>query len=295
MVFKRIVPPCTLSVTERADERGGDVSEQASWVPADLDLDKPSAARLYDHLLGGAHNFAADRQLAGEFLKALPSARDVARLNRAFLRRAVVFMAGWGIRQFLDVGSGIPTAGNVHEIAQGVDPQARVVYVDYEAVAVSHSQLILAGNDRATIIQADLLDPESILAHPETRRVLDFSQPVGLIMAGVFHFVPPEADAPAIVARYRDVLAPGSHLALSQFTADISPAEMAEVVSVMSRSADPVHPRTREQVLELFDGFDLVEPGLVGTALWRPDDPSQAADEPGGSQIYAGVGRLGSA
>lgn len=111
------------------------MSEQASWVPADLDLDKPSAARVYDHLLGGAHNFAADRQLAGDFLSALPSARDVARLNRAFLRRAVVFMAEQGIRQFLDVGSGIPTAGNVHEIAQGVDPQARVVYVDYEAVA----------------------------------------------------------------------------------------------------------------------------------------------------------------
>lgn len=281
-----------LIVTESAPSEGCGVGEQASWVPADMDLEKPSAARLYDYLIGGAHNFAADRDLAQEFLTALPSARDVARLNRAFLRRAVVFLAQRGIRQFLDIGSGIPTVGNVHDIAQDKDPQARVVYVDYEAVAVSHSQLILAGNEAATIIQADMLDPAAILEHPETRRMLDFSRPIGLIMAGVFHFVPLDADAPAIIARYRDALAPGSHLALSHFTADISPEEMSRVVSVMKRSADPVHPRTHGQVLELFRGFDLVDPGVVGTALWHPEDATQAPHEPGGSQIYAGVGRL---
>ncbi|MEU6267011.1 SAM-dependent methyltransferase [Saccharopolyspora shandongensis] len=267
------------------------MTEQATWVPQDVDEEIPSAARLYDYLLGGAHNFAADRALAEKFLTALPSARDVARLNRAFLRRAVVCMAQHGVRQFLDVGSGIPTVGNVHEIAQAADPQARVVYVDYESVAVAHSQLLLEGNDNATIIQADLVEPGTILEHPETRRLLDFDEPIGLIMAGVFHFVSHEQDAPAIITRYRDALTPGSYLALSHFTADISPDEMAGVVEVMRRSSDPIHTRTHTEITELFTGFDLVEPGVVGTALWRPDRPELAADEPGGSQIYAGVGR----
>ncbi|MEY8041262.1 SAM-dependent methyltransferase [Saccharopolyspora cebuensis] len=267
------------------------MTEQATWVPSGVDEEMPSAARLYDYLLGGAHNFAADRELAERFLAALPSARDVARLNRAFLRRAVVFLAQQGVRQFLDVGSGIPTVGNVHEIAQEIAPDSRVVYVDYESVAVAHSQLLLADDPRSTIVQADLRDPDAVLDDPETRRLLDFDRPIGLIMAGALHFVPLEADAPGILARFRDRLVPGSYLALSHFTADISPAEMAEVVSVMSRSADPIHPRSRAEFLALFDGFDLVEPGVVGTALWRPERPERAGAEPGGSQIYAGVGR----
>jgi hypothetical protein len=267
------------------------VTELPTWVPQGVDEEIPSAARLYDYLLGGAHNFATDRALAEKFLAALPGARDVARLNRAFLRRSVVFMAQQGIRQFLDIGSGIPTVGNVHEIAQAADPQARVVYVDYESVAVAHSQLLLEGNDNATVVQADLLEPEVILEHPETRRLLDFDEPVGLIMAGVFHFVPLDRDAPAIIARYRDALASGAYLALSHFTADISPEEMAGAIEVMRRSSDPIHTRTHAEITELFTGFDLVEPGIVGTALWRPDRPERAADEPGSSQIYAGVGR----
>lgn len=247
------------------------MTERATWVPDHVDKEVPSAARLYDYLLCGAHNFAADRALAEKFLTALPSARDVARANRAFLRRAVVFLSQQGVRQFLDVGSGIPTVGNVHEIAQDVEPRARVVYVDYEPVAVAHSQLLLEGNDNATVIQADMREPDTILRHPETRRLLDFSQPIGLIMAGVFHFVSHDKNAPAIIAHYRDALAPGSYLALSHFTADISPNEMAEVVEVMKRSTDPIHPRTRAEIHELFTGFELVEPGVVGTAQWRPD------------------------
>ncbi|MGW3473543.1 SAM-dependent methyltransferase [Saccharopolyspora sp. NPDC000995] len=263
---------------------------QATWVPQDVDKEVPSAARLYDYLLGGAHNSAADRTLAEKFLTALPSARDVARLNRAFLRRCVIFLAQRGVRQFLDVASGIPTVGNVHEIAADADPHARVMYVDCESVAVAHSQL-LEGDGNATIIQADLVEPDTILEHQETRWLLDFDEPIGLIMAGVFHFVPCDLDAPAIIARYRDALAPGSYLALSHFTANISPDEMAGVIEVMRRSADPIHTRTHTEITELFTGFDLVDPEVVGTALWRPDRPEQAADEPGGSQIYAGVGR----
>ncbi|GAB3297111.1 SAM-dependent methyltransferase [Parasphingorhabdus pacifica] len=263
-----------------------------SWLPSEVDEDTPSAARLYDYLLGGAYNFAADRALAEKFLAALPSARDVARVNRSFLRRAVVYLSEQGIDQFLDIGSGIPTAGNVHEIAQEVDPAARVVYVDLEPVAVAHSQLMLEANERATIVQADMLDPADVLNHPATTRLLDFSRPIGLIMAGVFHFVPHEADAPKVISQFREALAPGSFLALSHFTADRNPEAMAQVVEVMRRSADPVHPRTHDEVVELFNGFELVEPGVVGTAWWRSDCPEDAiAEFSGGDQIYGGVGR----
>src|SRR5439155_21352523 len=158
-----------------------------SWVPDGLDLDRPSAARIYDYLLGGGHNFAHDRELAERFLIAQPYAREIARLNRAFLRRVVLHMIDAGVYQFLDLGSGIPTVGNVHEIAQKAEPDARVVYVDYEDVAVAHSELMLEDNDRATIVQADLTDPPAVLEHPEAQKLLDLNQPVGLLMVGVFH------------------------------------------------------------------------------------------------------------
>src|SRR5919197_968071 len=160
------------------------MAERVSWVPDGVDTGKPSAARLYDYLLGGGHNFAADRALAEKFLQAQPNARTIARLNRSFLRRAVLFMMDNGIRQFLDLGSGIPTVGNVHEIAQQADPGTRVVYVDYEDVAVAHSDLMLEGNDEATMVQADLTRPSEVLDHPISRMLLDFSEPVGLLMVG---------------------------------------------------------------------------------------------------------------
>ena len=267
------------------------MTESLTWVPDGVDTDLPSSARIYDYLLGGAHNFAADRRIAEEFARALPGSRDIARLNRAFLRRAVLFMISAGVRQFLDVGSGIPTVGNVHEIAQKADPQTRVVYVDVEPVAVAHTKLLLQGNDRAVAIQADLNDPPSILTHPDTTRMLDFDKPLGLLMVGVFHFVPQENDPSALLTRYRDALASGSYLAMSHFTADTRPREMAAMVEVMKKTKDPVHPRTRQRFAELFDGFDVVEPGVVSTALWRPESWEDLADRPERDQILAGVGR----
>src|SRR5687768_12087547 len=178
------------------------MSEQVSWVPEGVDTGKPSAARLYDYLLGGGHNFAPDRTLAEKFLQAQPNARTIARLNRAFLRRAVLFMMNNGIRQFLDLGSGIPTVGNVHEIAQKADPEAHVVYVDFEEVAVAHSQLILEDDPRAEIIQEDMTKPRDVLKAAEESGLIDFTRPVGVLTAGVFHFVPPEADPQAVVAAY---------------------------------------------------------------------------------------------
>ncbi|MGW6446830.1 SAM-dependent methyltransferase [Lentzea sp. NPDC055074] len=265
------------------------MAERVSWVPEGVDTGRPSAARLYDYLLGGGHNFAADRALAEKFLQAQPNGRAIARLNRAFLRRAVLFMIDEGIRQFLDLGSGIPTVGNVHEIAQKADPEARVVYVDFEDVAVAHSQLILEHEPRATIIQEDMTRPAAVLDAARYSGLIDFSQPVGVLTAGVFHFVPPQADPNAIVAAYRDAVPAGSYLAVSQFTHDLQPEEMAGIVEVMKKSQNPMYPRSKGEIEALFDGFELVEPGIVPTPLWRPEATN--TDDPDKSGIYAAVGR----
>jgi SAM-dependent methyltransferase len=266
------------------------VSEQSSWVPAGVAEDVPSAARIYDYLLGGGHNFQADREITERFTKALPGAPEIAQLNRAFLRRAVLFMTEHGIRQFLDIGSGIPTVGNVHEIAQRADPDTRVMYVDREPIAVNHSQLMLGANDYATAIQQDLRDTDGIMGHPDVRGLLDFDQPLGLLMVGVFHFIAPEYQPRELLARYRQRLAPGSFLALSHFTADSRPAEMAAMVEVMKKSADPIYPRSREEFESFFNGFELVSPGVVPTADWRPTMPYDINSSER-EQIYAGVGR----
>ncbi|MGQ0840292.1 SAM-dependent methyltransferase [Actinokineospora sp.] len=266
------------------------MTELTSWVPEGVDLERPSAARLYDYLLGGAHNFAHDRELAHRFLKAQPNAREIARHNRAFLRRGVLFMIDHGVRQFLDLGSGIPTVGNVHEIAQQADPGARVVYVDYEEVAHAHSALLLADNPLADIVQADLTRPGDVLGAPATQ-ALDFTQPIGLIMAGVFHFVAPDRDPAGVIAAYRDAVAPGSWLVFSQFTRDLMPAEMDRVVEVMKSSRDQMYPRGRAEITALVDGFDIVEPGVVPTAAWRPEPGLDDWADPRRSGILACVGR----
>ncbi|MET0237754.1 MAG: SAM-dependent methyltransferase [Kibdelosporangium sp.] len=259
----------------------------AEWVPTELDEELPSAARVYDYLLGGGHNFSADRALAENLLEVLP-AREMARLNRQYLNRVVRYLIGQGITQFLDLGSGIPTVGNVHEVAHRADPSSRVVYVDNETIAVAHSELLLRGNSNAAAIQADMRDPESILRHEHVRRLLDFTRPLGLLMVGVVQFVPDDDDPWAMAGKYRDVLASGSHLALSAFTSDNAPEGMRAAVEIFKSSRDPIFPRTHAEVLRMFGDFELVEPGLVYTPLWRPDRPDAAADA-GLSNLYAGV------
>ena len=266
------------------------MADGLSWVPEYVDTGLPSAARLYDYLLGGGHNFAADRELAEKFLRAQPNARTIARLNRAFLRRAVLHLVDAGVRQFLDLGSGIPTVGNVHEIAQKAAAESRVVYVDFEDVAVAHSRMILADDERSTILQEDLTDPAAVLAGVRDTGLIDFSEPVGVLTVGVFHFVPPERDPAAVVAAYREAVPSGSYLALSQFTSDLQPEEMAGVVEVMRKSANPMFPRTHAEITALFEGFEVVEPGVVPLPLWRPEEGAveEDADRAG---IFAGVGR----
>ena len=266
---------------------------QKNWIPAGVDRTVPSIARIYDYFLGGTHYLPVDRELAAQMEQAVPDARTNALVNRAFLGRAVSFMIGEGVRQFLDIGSGMPTSANVHQVAQGADPQSRVLYVDKDPTVIAHSELMLEGNEGATMVRADMRDPRLILDHPQTRRLIDFDRPVGLLMLMVWHWVPDGADPWGLIAEYRDALAPGSFLALTHLTADLreSMTHAPGLIST-SRSVDQLTERSYEQVLNLFGDFQLVDPGLVSCAQWRPgssNDNSSATDL--GAIIYAGVAR----
>jgi hypothetical protein len=263
-----------------------------SSVPPKVNLDQPSAARMYDYYLGGAHNFAIDREAAERAIAALPATVAGARTNRAFLQRAVRFLVQTGIRQFIDLGSGIPTSGNVHEVAQSIVPDTRVVYVDIDAVAVTHGQAVLEGNERTAFLHADLRNPAEVLTSPEVRRVIDFSQPVGLLMVAVLHFVPDSDGVPEIMAGYRDELPAGSYMALSHMSMTGQPREFLErFTTVYSHTANPVVLRSREDIAGLFAGYELVEPGVVTLPLWRPDGITYFTDDPERFPGFAGVAR----
>ena len=278
-------------MTEQRQQRA---ELQLDWVPLGIDPNVPSIARTYDYLLGGAHNFAVDRQLAEAAERIMPRSREIARLNRAFLRRAVLFLIESGIRQFLDIGSGVPTVGNVHEIAQGAAPDARVVYVDKDPVAVAHSELLLDGDEGTAVIQADLREPESILTNPVTTRLLNFDEPIGLLMVMMLHYVHDPEDPLGIIATYRDAVVPGSYFALSHVTADQRSDQISAVAEEISRSqsADQLAYRSHAEIVRFFDGFELIEPGVVGCGLWRPDGPGGISNDPeANAHVYAGIGR----
>jgi hypothetical protein len=267
------------------------VVRQADWIPDSIDPERPSLARMYDYVLGGGHNFAADRAMVDRALEIEPEARWLAVMNRAFLRRAVLFLVEQGIRQFLDLGSGIPTVGNVHEIAQQADPACRVVYVDIDPVAVAHSQLMLAGSDRAVMVQADVTDVSGVLGAEETRSMLDFGQPVGILAVTIGHYISPEQDPVGMFGAYRDAVVPGSYLAMTHFTDDFNPAKAEQLTEVAKKAKVSIFPRTRDEVLDLLAGFELVEPGLTTTSQWRPDRENDVATDPADDGIYAAVGR----
>ncbi len=265
------------------------MSQQANWVPTSVNVDKPSAARMYDYLLGGSHNFAVDREFLEKLLAIQPNAKRWAIMNRAFMRRAVLFMLEQGIRQFLDLGSGIPTVGNVHEIAQSVDPSSRVVYVDNEHVAVAHGQLLLESNENAVIVQADITRPGLVLNDPVTRRMLDFTRPIGLLAVTIGHYILDEHNPREVFSAYRTALPTGSFMAMTHMTSDFEPEKAAALTEAMKSSQNMVRARSRGEVLELFGEFELVDPGLVTTSQWRPDLPNEV-DEPERDGLYAGVG-----
>jgi hypothetical protein len=269
---------------------------------------KPAtAARIYDYFLGGTHNFPADREAAQAIAKMFPPISDLARANRAFLRRAVRFAAEAGVRQFLDIGSGIPTVGNVHDVAQSVIPDARVVYVDMDPVAVSESLDILENNPWATAIKGDLREPQHILTHPQVGRLIDFNEPVALLLLAVLHFVPEDDVAVGAVDRLVAALAPGSYLVVSHASADggVDPGNVDTAQDLYKRqTATPFHLRSHDQVTAFFTRFELVEPGVVWLPQWRADltstgagegelaQPDPFADDPAQSAGLAAVGRL---
>ena len=260
-----------------------------SYVPPDVDTSKPSVARVYDAILGGKDNFAADREVAAEAVNAMGDGGSGARLNRAALGRAVRFMAGQGVAQFLDLGSGLPTVQNTHEIAQAADPAVRVVYVDNDPSAYLHGRALLADDASTTVVLADIREPDTLLAMPGVTRFIDFSRPVGLILNAVIHHILDEEDPYGIVERYKEVLAPGSYLQLTHFS-DSSPQAMANE-QVLRQSLGRGQTRSREQIARFFDGLNLVEPGLVYLPQWRPDEPVSLPLDPGGKLMLVGVGR----
>jgi hypothetical protein len=236
----------------------------------------PNPARMYDYMLGGAANFAPDRAAVAGLLRTNPQARIQARANRAFLRRVVQHLADAGIRQFLDLGSGVPTAGHVHQIAQRAAPESRVVYVDSEPVAATFSRQLLAGVPGTAVLQEDLVDVDAVLHHPALRGLLDLSQPVAVLMFAVLHFIDDDAEAAGLVAAYRERTVPGSWLAVSHVCADDNPVLVAVEEHYRSTS-QPFHSRSKEKITALFDGYRLVEPGVVYVEDWHPD-PDEEPD-----------------
>ncbi|HEX6471802.1 MAG TPA: SAM-dependent methyltransferase [Streptosporangiaceae bacterium] len=245
-------------------------------VPAGLDVSRPNVARVYDYTLGGKDNFAVDRQVADLSHEVMP-ARAGARANRAFLRRAVRHLvAEAGIRQFIDIGSGLPTQGNVHEVAQSIDPTARIVYVDYDPVVLVHARALLGATDTTEVITADVRRPREILEDPTIRRFLDFDQPIGLLLFAILHHVNDDEDPAGIARTLRDALPAGSYLALSHFhnpgAAQPAYARMAaEAEKVFAENLGTGRFRTRDEILAFFGDFELLEPGLVSYDEWRPD------------------------
>ena len=267
--------------------------ERPAWAPRSIDVSVPSVSRMYDFYLGGSHNFEVDREAARAAMEFMPGLPKVMQANRAFLRRAVRFAAEEGITQFLDIGSGIPTFGNVHEVAQQAHPGAHVVYVDRDPVAVAHSQAVLQGNDDADVVAADLLSPQEILASPQVERLIDLKRPVALLLVAILHFVEDADDPYGAVAELHKALAPGSLLVLTHAAYEGIPLtqERAEgAVDVYKNIRNPLIMRSRDEIARFFEGYDMVEPGLVPMPMWRPDTALEDED-PFSFSGLAGVGR----
>jgi hypothetical protein len=265
--------------------------ERPSWAPEGIDVELPSAARMYDYYLGGSHNFSADREVARKALSVLPQGPILAQSNRSFLRRAVQWCAAQGITQFLDIGSGIPTLGNVHEVAQAAVPEARVAYIDIDPVAIAHSLAILANNDRATASQGDLRDPRGILDNPEVTKLIDFSQPVAVLMVAVLHFVPRDEDIIDIVTTFSNETVPGSYIVISHATDEGWPEESRRIVDLYRNTANPLTLRNKERIGRFFNGYRIVDPGVVLTSEWHPESSGTSEPQSTRAGVYAGVGR----
>jgi S-adenosyl methyltransferase len=267
-------------------------------VPPGVDPTTPSPSRLYDYYLGGSNNYQVDRDLAERLRKVIPEMRDAAWANRGFHQRAVRWLAAQqGIRQFIDIGSGLPTQGNTHEVVRPVAPGARVVYVDNDPMVLAHAQALLTGVPDTAIIMADVRDPESILANPVVGKMIDFGEPLGLLMTAVLHFVSGGSKPYSLVRRYVDAIARGSYLVIAHGTADNKPPRAAgALVDEYRRATEQIHMRRREEVERFFKGMDIVPPyagagpRIAFAGEWGAEDP-ELADSEGSRWSYAGVAR----
>ncbi|MGV9388901.1 SAM-dependent methyltransferase [Streptomyces olivaceus] len=267
--------------------------ERPAWVPRSIDVSVPSVSRIYDFYLGGSHNFEVDREAARRAMEFMPGLPKIMQANRAFMRRAVRFATEEGIDQFLDIGSGIPTFGNVHEVAARARPGARVVYVDHDPVAVAHSEAVLADHDDADVVAADLRGPREILAAPQVERLIDLNRPVALLLVAILHFVEDADDPYAAVAELSDALAPGSLLVLTHASYEhvpLSAEQAGGAVDVYKDIRNPLIMRSRDDIARFFKGYDMVEPGLVPMPRWRSEQAPEDED-PYAFSGYAGVGR----
>jgi hypothetical protein len=258
--------------------------------PPGIDTSVAHPARIYDHLLGGKDNYEVDRRTAERLLAVVPEVGHTARRNREFIARAVRYVVGdLGIDQIVDIGTGIPTAPAVHAVAREIDPGVRVAYVDNDPIVLAHDRALLAREPGVLTVLGDLTDPPSVLEHPEIAQLVDWSRPVGLLLAAVFHFVPDERDPLAMLAAYRERLAPGSAVVISLATSEGYPAEVAQRVREVYRTAAaPLVPRTRAQIERFFTGLRVVEPGVTILSGWRPDSAEPATA--GADLLLCGVG-----
>jgi hypothetical protein len=254
---------------------------------ARLDPAVPSAARIYDYLLGGKDNFAVDRDAADRLLAVVPDQRRLARANRAFALRAVRFLAGQGIRQVIDLGTGMPTAPSVHEVLHAAHPAGRVVYVDRDPLVKVHNDALLATSEHVTSLDGDIRRPDEILDRIRDAGLVDFAEPVIVLLAAVLHLVSDAEDPAGIVAAFAEPLVPGSHVVISQFAAHSDPDAMARLRSIADGTAVETYFRSVDEIEGLFPGFEMLPPGVVDVVRWRPDEPA----EPTRLKISGGVGR----
>lgn len=245
--------------------------ERPSWIPEGVDVTVPNAARMYDYALGGSHNFAIDRQTADQIEQMIPGAKMNAYANRAFVDRAVRWLAAQDVRQFLDIGSGIPTMGNVHEIVQSIVPDARVVYVDIDPVAIAHSKVILASVKHVRVVQADLAQSSDVLQHPDVLDLLDFSRPVAVLLNAVLHFIPDDAHPEQILGNVHDAIVRGSFLTLSHGTPIPDSDGVENLRNIYRRTPTSLYLRSPERLQELLADWEILEPGIVPINEWRPD------------------------
>ncbi len=270
---------------------------EADVVPEGVDPALPSPARLYDYYLGGTANFESDRKMAEQIRRLVPEIADAAWANRGFHGRAAVWMARQGIRQFIDLGSGLPTQNNTHQAVSAAAPGSRVVYVDIDPMVAAYGSALVAPGGRTAVITGDVRDPAGVLGHPELRRLIDFSAPVGVLMTAVLHFIADDSDPWELVARYMAATVPGSYLALSHSTSDnLPPRIVSGGLGLYSSAQSSVFLRSRADVARFFEGLDLVpphpgaEPELAYVGLWGAEDLS-AADTDGSRATYCGVAR----